>query len=114
MGFRCCFFHLALGSSSISLCAPGRSILGACGMNDSLMWAAHYRQRAAECIELADGSFDPGIEAHYRSLAGRYIKLAGAEEDFATGKEARTACLPDCITPMTLAGGCQETPLDEV
>jgi hypothetical protein len=68
-------------------------------MNDSLMWAAHYRQRAAECIELADGSFDPGIEAHYRSLAGRYIKLAGAEEDFATGKEARTACLPDCIPP---------------
>ena len=53
-------------------------------MNDPLQWAAHYRQRATECIELADGSFDPGIEAHYRSLAGRYIKLAEAEEDFAT------------------------------
>jgi hypothetical protein len=52
-------------------------------MNDSLTWAAHYRQRAAECIELADNSFDPGSEAHYRSLAGRYIKLAEAEEDFA-------------------------------
>jgi hypothetical protein len=51
-------------------------------MNDSLTWAAHYRQRAAECIELADNSFDPSIEAHYRSLAGRYIKLAESEEDF--------------------------------
>jgi hypothetical protein len=30
----------------------------------------------AECIELADSSFDPAIEAHYRSLAGRYIKVA--------------------------------------
>jgi hypothetical protein len=49
-----------------------------------LEWAAHYRKRAAECIELADSSFDAGIEAHYRSLAGRYIKLAEAEEDFAT------------------------------
>jgi hypothetical protein len=52
-------------------------------MNDPLTWAAHYRKRAAECIELADSSFDPGIEAHYRSLAGRYMKLAEAEEDFA-------------------------------
>jgi hypothetical protein len=52
-------------------------------MNDSLTWAAHYRQRAAECIELADNSFDPGSEAHYRSLAGRYLKLAEVEEDFA-------------------------------
>jgi len=51
-------------------------------MNDSLTWAAHYRQRAAECIELADNSFDPSIEAHYRSGAGRYIKLAESEEDF--------------------------------
>ena len=51
-------------------------------MRDPLEWAAHYRKRAAECIELADNSFDAGIEAHYRSLAGRYIKLAEAEEDF--------------------------------
>jgi hypothetical protein len=49
-------------------------------MNDSQTWAVHYRRRAAECIELADGSFDPGVEAHYRSLAGRYLKLAEAEE----------------------------------
>ena len=83
MGFRCCFFHLARSDRSpISLCAPGKSILGARGMNDLLTWAAHYRQRAAECIELADNSFDPGIEAHYRALAGRYVKLAESEEDF--------------------------------
>jgi hypothetical protein len=56
-------------------------------MNDSLTWAVHYRRRAAECVELADGSFDPGSEAHYRSLAGRYLKLAEAEEDFAARQE---------------------------
>jgi hypothetical protein len=61
-----------------------RETPGAYAMRDPLEWAAHYRKRAAECIELADSSFDAGIEAHYRSLAGRYIKLAEAEEDFAT------------------------------
>ena len=54
-------------------------------MNDSQTWAVHYRRRAAECIELADDSFDPGTEAHYRSLAARYMKLAESEEDFAAG-----------------------------
>ena len=65
----------------------GKEQFGACGMNDSLTWAVHYRRRAAECVELADGSFDPGSEAHYRSLAGRYLKLAEAEEDFAARQE---------------------------
>jgi hypothetical protein len=58
-------------------------------MNDSQTWVVHYRRRAAECIELADGSFDPGIEAHYRSLAGRYLKLAEAEEDLAARQDDR-------------------------
>jgi hypothetical protein len=62
-------------------------------MNDSQTWVVHYRRRAAECIELADGSFDPGIEAHYRSLAGRYLKLAEAEEASPLGKT--TACRVD-------------------
>jgi hypothetical protein len=65
----------------------GKEQFGACGMNDSLTWAVHYRRRAAECVELADGSFDTGSEAHYRSLAGRYLKLAEAEEDFAARQE---------------------------
>jgi hypothetical protein len=60
-------------------------------MNDSLTWAAHNRQRAAECIELANNSFDPDIEAHYRSLAGRYIKLAESEED--SGGRGEPLCL---------------------
>ena len=66
-------------------------------MRDPLEWAAHYRKRAAECIELADNSIDAGIEAHYRSLAGRYIKLAEAEEDFA-------AMRPGPLTPVTWIG----------
>jgi hypothetical protein len=51
-------------------------------VHDPQNWAPHYRKRAAECIELADSSFDEDTEAHYRSPAGRYIKLAEAE-DFA-------------------------------
>jgi hypothetical protein len=63
-------------------------------MRDPLEWAAHYRKRAAECIELADNSFDAGIEAHYRSLAGRYIKLAEAEEDFAATRPVHQRLSP--------------------
>ena len=59
---------------------------------------AHYRKRAAECIELADSSF-AGIEAHYRSLAGRYIKLAEAEEDFAARRGGQ-----DRLSPSGAAG----------
>lgn len=46
------------------------------------MWAAHYRERAAECAKLAEASFEEEIEAHYRYLAERYIKLAEAEEAY--------------------------------
>ena len=53
-------------------------------MRDPLTWAAHYRERAAECAKLAEGSFDERIESHYRYLAERYIKLAEAEEEFMT------------------------------
>jgi hypothetical protein len=77
-----------------------------------LKWAAHYRQRAAECTELADNTFDPGIEAHYRTLAGRYIKLAEAEEDFAArhGRHDRLDWVPsaDGVTssrPPSRRGG---------
>jgi hypothetical protein len=63
-------------------------------MRDPLEWAAHYRKRAAECIELADNSIDAGIEAHYRSLAGRYIKLAEAEEDFAATRPGHPRLSP--------------------
>ena len=69
-------------------------------MNDPLRWAAHYHKRAAECFELADSSFDPGIEAHYRSLAGRYIKLAEAEEDFAIRQGGH-----DCPSPRLYPTG---------
>ena len=37
-------------------------------------------RRAAECIKLADASFDQPMEARYRLLAERYIKLAEREE----------------------------------
>lgn len=41
---------------------------------------AHYHERAAECIKLADGALDHTVEAQYRSLAQCYIKLAECED----------------------------------
>jgi hypothetical protein len=72
-------------------------------MNDPLRWAAHFRKRAAECIEQADSSFDAGIEAHYQSLAGRYIKLAEAEEHFAPGTGGHDRLLPGLDYPRQMA-----------
>jgi hypothetical protein len=62
-------------------------------MNDPLQWAAHYRQRATECVELADGSFEPGIEAHYRSLDAT-SNLPRRRKISALGKEARDRLSP--------------------
>jgi hypothetical protein len=56
--------------------------MGACVMNDPLTWAAHYRQRAAECLKAAEASFDETVESHYRFLAERYLRLAECEEEF--------------------------------
>lgn len=47
---------------------------------DNLFRAARCHERAAECIKLADASFDQPMEARYRLLAERYIKLAECEE----------------------------------
>jgi len=49
-------------------------------MPDNLFRAARCHERAAECIKLADASFDQPMEARYRLLAERYIKLAECEE----------------------------------
>ena len=43
--------------------------------------AVRFRERAAECMKLAAVSFDPSVEAQYRSLAEQYVKLAECEED---------------------------------
>jgi hypothetical protein len=49
-------------------------------MPDTLLRAARYHERAAECIKLANASFDQPAEVRYRLLAERYIKLAECEE----------------------------------
>jgi hypothetical protein len=49
-------------------------------MPDNLFRAARCHERAAECIKLANASFDQPMEARYRLLAERYIKLAEREE----------------------------------
>lgn len=51
-----------------------------CTMPDNLIRAARCHERAAECIKLANASFDQPMEARYRLLAERYIKLAEREE----------------------------------
>ena len=54
--------------------------MGLTTMRDRMTWAAHFRERATECTKLAETSFDETIEANYRLLAERYLKLAEAEE----------------------------------
>jgi hypothetical protein len=49
-------------------------------MDDAQKWAMHFRARAAECARLADDAIDAMMESYYRSLVGRYLKLAEAEE----------------------------------
>lgn len=43
--------------------------------------AARFRERAAECVKLAAVSIDPSVEAQYRTLAEKYVKLAECEEE---------------------------------
>jgi hypothetical protein len=70
----------------------GRSSLNSCAFEKhrACVWTTRCNGRLTitnappNVFELADSSFDPGIEAHYRSLAGRYLKLAESEEDFGT------------------------------
>jgi hypothetical protein len=49
-------------------------------MPDTSIRPARYHERAAECIKLANASFDQAMEARYRLLAERCIKLAECEE----------------------------------
>jgi hypothetical protein len=51
-----------------------------CTMPDNLIRAARCHERAAECIKLANASFDQPMEARYLLLAERYVKLAECEE----------------------------------
>ena len=49
-------------------------------MPNTLIRIARHHERAAECIKLANASFDEAMEARYRLLAERHIKLAECEE----------------------------------
>jgi hypothetical protein len=59
-------------------------------MPDILIRATRYHERAAECIKLANASFDQPMEVRYRLLAERYIKLAECEEVL-EGQDQNTA-----------------------
>ena len=47
---------------------------------DSRPWADHYRAKASEYISRAEATPDDALEAQFRFLAQRYLKLAEAEE----------------------------------
>ena len=49
-------------------------------MPDTLLRVARCLERAAECIKLANASFDQPMEVRFRLLARRYTKLAECEE----------------------------------
>jgi hypothetical protein len=48
-------------------------------VSDPLTKAAHYRERADECFELAAIAGDDQIRVHYKQLAENYLTLADAE-----------------------------------
>ena len=48
-------------------------------MSDPLTKAAHYRERAEECFELAAIASDDQIRVQYKQLAENYLTLADAE-----------------------------------
>ena len=50
-------------------------------MSDPLTKAAHYRERAEECFELAATAGDDQIRVHFKQLAENYLTLADAERD---------------------------------
>jgi hypothetical protein len=47
---------------------------------DTLIRIKRHHEFAAECIKLANASFDEPMEFRYRLLAERYTKLAECEE----------------------------------
>jgi hypothetical protein len=49
-------------------------------MPDTLNRPSQYQERAAQCIKSANDSFDQDMEARYRLLAERCLKLAEREE----------------------------------
>ena len=48
-------------------------------MFDPLTKAAHYRERAEECFELAAIASDDQIRVQYKQLAENYLTLVDAE-----------------------------------
>ena len=48
-------------------------------VSDPLTKAAHYRERAEECLALAAIASDDQICVHYKQLAENYLTLADAE-----------------------------------
>jgi hypothetical protein len=48
-------------------------------VSDPLTKAAHYRERADECFELAAIAGDDQIRVHYKQPAENYLTLADAE-----------------------------------
>ena len=52
-------------------------------VSNMLTKAAHYRQRAEECLALAAIASDDQIRVHYKRLAENYLTLADAELDVA-------------------------------
>ena len=49
-------------------------------MPDTLIRIKRHHEFAAECIKLANASFDEPMEARYLLLAEQYTKLAECEE----------------------------------
>lgn len=56
-------------------------------MTDPLSRAKRYKERAAECLQLAGQSSDQEIGRHYRFIAENYLLLAQGELTLAAARE---------------------------
>jgi hypothetical protein len=57
-------------------------------MTDPLSRAKRYKERAAECMRLANRSTDQEIARHYQFVAENYLILAQGELALAAAQEA--------------------------
>jgi branched-subunit amino acid aminotransferase/4-amino-4-deoxychorismate lyase len=58
----------------------GKRLEGRSAMSDPATRAMRYRERAAECLRLAEIAAADDIKEHYRRLADHYDELAAAED----------------------------------
>jgi hypothetical protein len=62
-------------------------------MSDTLSTAARYRERAHECLRLANLATDEQVRQYHRQMAENYLSLADRKLSQRTRREAETGAV---------------------